>query len=162
MSWLTKALKSVSKVALPLVGNALLPGVGGYLGGALAGAVGSGKPSLGNIATGAVTGGLVGGAGNALKAGGLKSVGSGALDFAKNNPELILGGLSAIQGSKQQAKANELQKQALALAQQPWNETAGLRAQSLESLLHPQKVDLSSVYTNTSNPFARPMRSVGG
>jgi len=159
MSWFSKALKSVSKVALPVIGNALLPGAGGVIGGALAGAVGNGKPSLKSVGTGALLGGLTSGvAGGAAKAGGagnlLKSVGG----WAKDNPELLLGGISAIQGAQQQSKANKLQQQALDLAAQPWQETSALRAQALKSLMEPQQTDLSNIYSGSSNPFMRSLR----
>lgn len=88
MSWVSKQLKSVGKVgkkvgkaigkgweaiddvALPLIGNALLPGVGGVLGGMAAGAIGNGRPTIKRIGAGALTGAVTGYGGSLLGGGG--------------------------------------------------------------------------------------------
>ncbi len=165
-------------------GATLGAGLKGYAGGQLAQGMGlvGGKGVGGLLKSGqgllpggggasAVNGGV---AAQAAGGGAMKSVGGsgfggmarGAMDWASKNPELLLGGISAIQGSRQQAKADELQKRALGLAEQPWNETAGLRAQALQGLMNPQEPDLSGLFAGSSNPFARPsgfsrLRSVG-
>lgn len=146
-----KTLKKVAKVAAPVVGF-VNPAAGIALG-ALSG-LGEGKNSLKSVGMGAGLGALGAGAG-AVGGGGLggalKSVGS----FATKNPELVLGGVSAIQNARDSAKANQMQQQALQQAQQPWNETAGLRQQALTSLMSQDRPNLSSVYKNQLNPFAR-------
>lgn len=81
-------------------------------------------------------------------------------EWAMKNPELIMGAVNAYQSSKQAGQANKLDERALALAEQPWNETAGLRRQSLDRLMNPQRQDLSGIYEGSSNPFSRPLRSV--
>lgn len=137
----------------------------------------SGLKAAGVVAGGSMLAGGAGGAPGALKSvggaagapsaapaaggggfmGGLRSVGG----FAKDNPELILGGISAIQGAHQQAQADALNKKAMQYAEQPWNETAGLRKQSLEQMMNPEAPDLSSIYGGSSNPFARPLNRSG-
>jgi len=127
-------------------GKGLVPGMGG---GAGAPSVASAAPSVagaGGSGIGSVGGGGIGGI--------LKSVGG----WAKDNPELLLGGISAIQGAQQQSKANKLQQQALDLAAQPWHETSALRAQALKSLMEPRQTDLSNIYSGSSNPFMRSLR----
>ncbi len=155
-------LKTVKNVGLPILGNALLPGVGGALGGALAGSIGNGKPKLGSIAKGAVGGALSGGVG----AGALKTVGAGGVKgllgqaggFLKDNPDLILGGLSAIQGAKAQGKADKLGAQALAHETGRYNELAPLRTMGREGMMSKARPDLSGIYGGSSNPFSRPLR----
>ena len=136
-------LKSVVQ-GVGRTGAATLGGLG--LGGAF-----SGGGAAAAAAPGAGGGGAAAGGGGGLM-GGLKSVGGWAMD----NPELIMGAAQAYQGSKDQRKADDLQRRALELAEQPWNETEGLRRQSLKSLMNPTRTDLSGIYGGQSNPFARP------
>lgn len=178
MSWLSKGLKSAGKV-LNKAGNVANPAFGfardvaggkdlksagaAYLGNNADAAKFYGAGASLGVGGGGGLGALGGGGSAASSAGGgglggiLKSAGG----FVMNNPELLLGGLSAIQGSREQAKANEMQKRALQLAEQPWNETAGLRKQSLDQLMNPAEHDLSSLYAGSSNPFARPAPASG-
>jgi hypothetical protein len=125
----------------------LVPGMGGGAGG--------GAASVASGATSAASGAASPSIGSSLM-GGLKSVGG----FAKDNPDLILGAAQAYQGAREQGKADDLSKRALELAEQPWNETAGLRRQSLRSLMNPTRTDLSGIYGGQSNPFARPYEPV--
>jgi hypothetical protein len=167
MSWLSKGLKglggglkTVGKFALPIAGGALLGPGGAALGGALSGALGSGKPKVGNILGGAAGGLMTGGVGGSLLGGiGKQGLLKGVGNFALDNPELLLGGLSAIQGAQQQGKANALQKQALGYATQPWEDMAGVRRMAVDRLQNSdQPPDLSHLYAGSSNPFARPMQ----
>lgn len=128
-----------------------LKGAGAVTAGALLGGGGAG---LRPLSAGAPGGGATGVAPSAASGGlmgGLKSLGSGALD----NLDLILSGAGMVQGAMQQGKADKRNQQALDLATQPWNETAGLRSMSLQRLMNPQKVDLSHLYANSPNPFSR-------
>lgn len=163
-------------------GATLGAGLKGYAGGQLASGLGlqggeglSGlmRSGQGLVSSGGVNGAVAaqGATGGALKsagASGFRGALGNAGNFIKDNPELILGAASAFQGSREQARANEMQKRALQLAEQPWNETAALRQQSLEGMMNPQAPDLSSLYAGSSNPFARTappsgfkLRSVG-
>jgi len=164
-------------------GATLGAGVKGYAGGQLASSLGlvgdKGFGALLNSGKGLVSGGGGGMASSASMASGGASgaaqaasgggggfvaggrVGGGGVgDFLRNNPELILGAVSAFQGANQQSKADALNKRSLALAEQPWNETAALRQQSLKSLMNQQRPDLSHLYAGSSNPFSRPLRSL--
>lgn len=147
----------------------------GYAGGQLASGLGlvggRGVSGLLGSGQGLATGGSSV-AGQSAAGGALKSVASGgggggfggflgsAGNFLKDNPELILGGISAIQGAREQQRANETNKRALALAEQPWKETEGLRKLAIQRLMNPETPDLSNIYSGSSNPFARPLRSV--
>lgn len=98
--------------------------------------------------TGGAAGAAMGGGGGAL--GMLKGLGGKLLD----NSDLLLGGLSMYQGQKQQNQANDLQKRALALAEQRYAETAPLRQMGLKGLQNTQRRDLSATFRNNANPFA--------
>ena len=81
----------------------------------------------------------------------LRSVGGWALD----NPDVLLSGAGMIQGAMQQGKADKLNRQALDLAKQPWQETQGLRSVMLDRAMNPRRPDLSSIYAGSPNPFSR-------
>lgn len=130
------------KGAAAVAGGALLGGGGAGLRPLSAGAPGGAGGATGVAQSAAGGGGLMGG---------LRTLGGSALD----NMDLILSGAGMIQGAAQQGKADKYNQQALELAKQPWNETAGLRSMSLQRLMNPQKVDLSHLYANSSNPFSR-------
>lgn len=69
--------------------------------------------------------------------------------------DLVLGGLSMLQGSKQQGKADKLNKQQLQFANQRAAELAPLRQAGIQGMLNPNRPDLSAQYGGTQNPFAQ-------
>jgi hypothetical protein len=73
--------------------------------------------------------------------------------------DLALGGLAAYQikaGADASAKQSDLVNKSLDLANSNWAAGAGLRSGALARLTNPvAPVDLSSVYRNPANPFAR-------
>lgn len=132
-------------------GAAVVTGIG-MLGGAGAGAgalksAGASSPVSGAAPAASSGGGIMGG---------LKSVGS----WAARNPELIIGAGQMYAGAKESARSRKLDQQALELAKQPWEETAGLRKMALEGLANRQTPNLDYIYAGSSNPFSRPLRSV--
>ncbi len=151
-----------------------MAGVKGYAMGQMGSSLGlqggKGVSGLLNSGKGLVSGGMApsasmasGGAPVAAQAasgGGGGGFLSGAGNFLRDNPELVLGAVSAFQGANQQSKADALNKRSLALAEQPWNETAALRQQALKSLMNQDRPDLSHLYAGSSNPFSRPLRSL--
>lgn len=166
-----------------MIGNALLPGVGGVLGGALAGATGNGRPSLKRIGGGALTGAIAGyggsllggggkaasaasggvapGIANAASAGAQRGIGSSLLGglkkiggFALDNIDPIMGAASMYQGAKAQGKADDLNKRALALREQQYADFAPIRKLGLAGMQNTQRPDLSAIYRNQQNPFA--------
>ncbi|MHB1310582.1 MAG: hypothetical protein ACYC3L_01100 [Gemmatimonadaceae bacterium] len=164
-----KGLKSVGKVALKAapIAAAFIPGVGPLAAagiGAALGAVGHGKPKLGNILGGAATGALGAVGGGALKGAtsGLKSVGSSGLmggikklgGFALDNIDPIMGAASMYQGAKAQGKADDLNKRALALREQQYADFAPIRKLGIAGMQNTQRPDLSAIYRNQQNPFA--------
>lgn len=81
---MSKAVKKIAGIALPIVGNYLLPGIGGAIGGALGGYISSGSltgAALGAVtgyASGGVTNGIIGQAAHTLPAGVAGPVTSGS------------------------------------------------------------------------------------
>lgn len=150
-------------------------GVKGYVGGQLAGMAGvkggqgvgsmlsSGKSALTN--PGVTASRLVGGGGGSNFVAGGGAPGGGGVGgtirsiggFLKDNPDLILAGASAVQGSRQQGKADKMNQRALDMAEQRYRETAGLREMGMDRLLNTPRLDLSAMY-QTENPFGRPLR----
>lgn len=61
---MSRAIKTVARIALPIAGNFFAPGIGGIIGGALGGALGGG--GIGGALLGAATAGLSGGLGGSL------------------------------------------------------------------------------------------------
>ena len=147
-------LNTLKNIVLPTAGFALGGPMGAAAGGALAGAIGYGRPKFKNVAKGAALGGaaglgaakvgLAGGQGfRALgsSVGGLKNMfapGGGGLgraagavgQFAKDNPELAAGafqGAASAYGSNQQAAALERQ-----IALQEQQEERAARAEEEE------------------------------
>jgi hypothetical protein len=119
-------------------------------GGAAAGALGGAGGGLSLSSLGSL--GSLGGAGGALK-----TVGQ----FALNNPDLILGGLSAAEGMDAARKEDRYRGKALAAAEQQYADAAPLRKAGLAGLLNETRPNLSSVFAS-SNPMARPFKRVGG
>lgn len=107
---MSKAIKKVASIALPIIGTIVAPGIGTALGsalsgtalGAIGGAIGGGLGGLVNggglkgAAIGAVTGGLGGYGGGALS-GGL-SAGATSLGSAATTQGLLNAGTGAVQG----------------------------------------------------------------
>ena len=123
MSWLSKQIKSVGKIVkknpvlsgAALAGSMFIPGVGPAVMGGLRAA-----------------GGAIGGLGGGAVGRGLSAVGS----FAKNNPDAILGGLSAYQGMQAGRKADGMMDRAL-------NDPG----------LNPERPDLSSTFAGYDSPY---------
>jgi hypothetical protein len=164
---LGKVLNKVKNVALPVIGTALAGPLGGVAGGALAGAVGNGKPQLkriaGNAAMGGV-GGMLGGGqagAQALLGGGVKGLATGgaggmlkrAGGFLMDNPELVAGGLAAIEGHENSRKADRYRDKALGLQEAEYAARAPLRAEGLRRLSAPEPAPLPRY--RGSNPFSR-------
>lgn len=61
---MSRAIKTVARIALPIAGNFFAPGIGGIIGGALGGALGGG--GIGGAILGAATAGLSSGLGGSL------------------------------------------------------------------------------------------------
>jgi hypothetical protein len=166
MSWFSKAIKGVGKLAgkgLGLVSHVLPPGlrqaaaVGGSLLegnnrrehlGALVGSVIPGIGSLASKIPG--VGGLIGKAGGLIgkipgvgKLGSLGGVGGDVLEWAKNNPDLLLGGANAIMGINDLQNAGQYKKRALS---------------RLET---PERENLDPMFSDPGNVYARPLRGVG-
>lgn len=140
-----------------MAGGAALGGVGGYgidklqglsaaNGGGIAGAArglfGGGGGAASNIATAA--------AGNAAGGGGLLQQ---ALNFAKNNPELLLGGAGLVSGALGQHSADKTRNEALALARSQQDQRAPLFAALLARMNNPTR-PVSLSYRDPNNPFA--------
>ncbi|HEY8494896.1 MAG TPA: hypothetical protein VIN04_13475, partial [Myxococcota bacterium] len=83
----------------------------------------------------------------------------GAGRFLLDNPELILGGASAIAGARQYSKADEARARAIEFALRDAEERRALRGPALERLMGPgpQRRDLSEVFADSPNPYARPI-----
>jgi hypothetical protein len=113
-------------------------------------------------ATGAASGALApvaaaGGAGTAVpSASVLGTLGKIGGTISKNLP-LIGGVLGTIQGANQMSHANALQDQAVQTALQDWQQRAPVRAAAVQRVLAPLPTapDLSYVYANSSNPYAK-------
>jgi len=163
LSWksIGKGLKKVGSVALPVIGGLVGGPLGAAAGGALSGAIGNGKPKLGNIVGGALTGALTGGTGAALVKGGtsalakdgvtglLRNVGTSAL----KNPDLLMAGLSGLEGYKSDKRADALRKQQQQMAMANWNQTAPLRTMG-QSQMMDQSLEAMPYAINRQNPFA--------
>lgn len=140
------------KKAAPFVG--MVPGVGtlaaagiGGLGGALDG---GGFRGFAEGAAGGALGGLGGGIlGKAGGSGILGSIGS----FAKDNPELLLGGLSAFQNARQQAGADRLIQQGIGDSREDMMRARAVQDEVLGGL---RGLDTSGLI-DMGNPFRNPL-----
>lgn len=143
-------IKRVAPVAsyIPGVGNLVAGGVG--MAGSLLDDSDGGFGSALKHGGSAALGGLVGGGGTA------GAVGKGILgrvgDFVKGNPELVLGGLSAIQNARQGSKADGLIDEGVALARRDAELAHAARGDALGRL---RGIDVAGRTADPSNPFDR-------
>lgn len=98
-----------------------------------------------NVPTNAMSWGDVGG--------GIKNVG----EWVLKNPDSILALASLYQGYQDNKRANQLQDKAIASSEQRMK----LGHDAAQQLMGLQRPDLSDVYTDPGNPYARRIRSVG-
>lgn len=161
MSWLKRAVKGVGKLAgkgLGLVSNVLPPGLrqAAAVGGSLlqgnnrrehlGALIGSVIPGVGGLASKIPgVGGLLDKIPGVGKPGGidLGAIAGDAFDWAKNNPDILLGGANAIMGINDLQNAGQYRKRALS---------------RMES---PQRENLDPLFADPGNPYARPLRGVG-
>lgn len=144
--------RTVGKVAPVVAGAALIPGVGGLLGGALGGVAGK-IPGL----SGLLSGGGADGKGNlgmlgdlAGKAGKIPGVGS-----LLSNPDALLAGAGLFMGAKDDARARGLEQRGLDYATRAYDEKQPLRALALSQLMQEQAPDLSGVLPpDRGSPYA--------
>ena len=168
MNAIGNALKGIAKVALPIVGTALGGPLGGLAGGALGGLVSGG--GVKGAVTGAALGGLGGGVlgklpvvgsalgrlGGAASGGGLGGLLGQVGGFVKNNPALVLGGVTTALGAQQQAKAGRYQQQALDLARSQYAGAQPLRDAALGALGQATQPPDLSWMTGGGNPYSAP------
>jgi hypothetical protein len=162
-------VKTIGKVAPYVAGAALIPGVGGMLGGALGG-IASKIPGGGLISGGGADGkGNFGALGDlAGKVGGkLPAVGqlAGALGgkdgFGLDDLlQLGIGGMSAYEGIKGSQESDKLRREALEMAKQD-HAARGQFRQMATPMLQAQRPDLSQTFAGYSNPY-RKIPAVGG
>jgi len=168
---LVKGIGKVAQVAAPIVG--MVPGVGaplaagigvaggllsgGGLKGALKGAAGGALGGLSGKLFGAVSG-LGGAAGGAAGGGGggLGGLIKGVGGFLGKNAPTILGGIGAIQNARDRTRQQDIINRQLGQ-----NDAALARRRMLEERViqgigqQPDRPDLSSIFADPSNPFAR-------
>jgi hypothetical protein len=76
--------------------------------------------------------------------------------------DLAMGGLAgyqALNAANASKRAGQYNDKAINLAETRWGDAAPLRSAGTARLLNPAKTDLSNVYTDPTNPFARKLRS---
>jgi hypothetical protein len=169
-----RAIPGVTGVLGPVAGASTkgIPGGGVFIPGG-AGDVGqlpAGTPSGGGTPwdqiLGAITGsgssngsGSSGGSGGGIDWGAiLGNIGGFVQD---HGTDLAAGGLAtaqALAAAKASQRAGTLQDKALGLAESNWAQGEPLRTQGRTRLLSPVKPDLTSTYTDPTNPFARVRR----
>jgi hypothetical protein len=91
--------------------------------------------------------------------GGARKLGSGIANSVGgvNAGDIALGGLAgyqALNAANASKRAGQLSDKAIGLAESRWNQGAPLRTAGQARLLNPTRPDLSSVYTDATNPFA--------
>lgn len=149
-------------------GSALLNGGASALGGIPAAPSAAGLPGIGDVSSIGLSGAAggagaalapVAGAGAASAAGAVPSALSlgGIIKTVGKNLPLIGGVLGTITGASQQNHANDLQNQAIQAATQDWNARAPVRQAAITRALAPLPAapDLSYIYANSSNPYAK-------
>lgn len=167
---------NIRKLGTGILSGGLGSTIKGIGGGTLSGMLGGGgSDPYGNI-TGYDDGGFPIYAGDDQGGGGwqgtLRKLGSGILNGAGGGGglgglgNLAVGGLAgyqAINAANASKRAGQLSDQAINLATQRWNDAAPLRNAGQARLLNPVRPDLTSVYQDTTNPFAtRPAAPSGG
>jgi len=87
----------------------------------------------------------------------LGKIAGGVGGFMVGGPAGAAAGYSLGSGLEKDAKANKLNKQAAGIAKQQYAETAPLRAAALQGALnlHPQRRDLSGLFSDPGNPYNR-------
>lgn len=153
-------LKSSVKGTAKFVTNPAVMGVGGAL---LSGGLSLPALAAGGLgaAKAGIKGAILGGDG---KLGmddlgrGLKSVGG----WAKNNPDLILGGLSAYEGINAQNDANKYRDRALGLMEQEAAARGQFRDMGMQRLGNVQRPDLGGIFAGSGNPYTQAQRPQGG
>jgi hypothetical protein len=108
----------------------------------------SAAPSLSVGATAPATAGATG------AMGGLQKIGN-AIGTVGKIAQPIIGGLSAYEGYQNDKKAQKLSDKQLALAEASYNERQPLRTLGRDLMLNQTPPDLSYIYANSSNPFAK-------
>lgn len=154
--FLSKVGGVISKAA-PIAG--LIPGIGIPL----AAGLGAGGALLSGEGLGtALKRGAIGAAGGfgLSKLGGIGKVGGALGDFAKSNPELIAGGIAAIQNARTQGERDQIRDELLANARADRAQRQGFLNQvDLQGLRDIEAPDLSTVFADPNNPFFRSGRT---
>jgi hypothetical protein len=146
-----------------VAGGAAMGGLGGYgidkLQGAASGGqglAGVGRLLMGNKGAAGAAPGAARGASGIPGVGGI--IGS-ALGYAKDNPELVLGGLAALQGTRQAGQSADLRNQGVSLAMQDYQSRLPFQQAALERLktlgAAPSGVGALPIPSDTGNPYAR-------
>lgn len=165
MSWLSKAIRGVGKLAkkaAPVLG--MIPGVGTLAGGVIGGLGGLASGGLKGAlqgAAGGVSGGLLSKVGSAFGSG---QQGAGGQDqgwlsriggFLGDNSDLIMGGVNAYQNAQDQTRRDELMNEAMGWARDDRARNQALygRIQGLDPSAG--RPDLTQTFADPSNPFYR-------
>lgn len=90
---------------------------------------------------------------------GIGDLAGSAGSFVKNNAvDIGIGGLAAYQAlnsANASKRAGQLQDKAISGAEKRWGDNEALRTEGRRRLLNPTRPDLSSVYADPTNPFAK-------
>jgi hypothetical protein len=149
---LNKPLKFATKAAPYVAGAALIPGVGGAIGKGI---------SLVKKIPGADK--VMGAVGAVRKATGgkpitLKNTLGGIAGAVRDNPEYLAAGALGLQALDDRRKADRFSEKQIRAAEEGYAEREDLRTQGLAGLKNTARPDLSSVYSDPTNPFGRPTR----
>jgi hypothetical protein len=155
-----------------VAGGAAIGGLGGLgidklqgLAGANGGGIGGAVSGVGKLLGGTHAPGAVSAAGQAAGggAGGIGGLLGGVLNTAKANPALVLGGLAALQGTRQAGQASDLRNQGVNLAMADYNSRLPFQQAALERLktlgTTPAGVGALAIPNDASNPYNRPRSS---
>lgn len=149
-----------------IAGGAALGGLGGFgvdkfqgLAAANGGGLGGAVSGVGKLLGGKAGGTAGSAAGGAARAPGI----GGLLGGALKHPELVVGGLAALQNTRQAGQAGDLRNQAVNLTMQDYNSRLPFQTAALERLKtlgQPQPgVGALAVPNDTGNPYNRPRSS---